>query len=562
MLAETVVDLLNQAAFGDTGLVRILHGRSELTELRYPKIRDRAEQTAAKLVHQYGVKSGDVIVLIMPTEPAFYDLFFGAMLAGAIPCALYPPVRFGFLPEWQMQTAGMIDRVSARYVVCDQRLIGLMRGTTKVPLIAAKALDGNGSASRAVMVVPDPDDTAVIQFSSGTTGAPKPIPISHRNIMFNLAVITGRFPAVEPVVGVSWLPLYHDLGLFGTFMVSLACRSEITLIAPELFLARPRLWLETISERRAHISPAPNFAFGVAAKKITDTSGLDLSSWRMAICAAETIQPETMAKFCTKFGPVGFDPRSLTPGYGLAETTLAVTMNSWHESPRWMHCDAAALSEEGHVVERDAPTEETLSLAGLGRPFPGVEVEIRSDSGKTLEANRLGHVFVQSPGIPRSVTEDWLDTGDLGFVNQGELFLYGRAKDTVIIRGRNFDPALIEACLLGIDGVRSGCVVCFSVEDLDVDSESLVIIAERAVQGQDKGVCAEIRSKIMQRLQLEPAVIELVAPGTLPRTSSGKLSRSRARKLFQESTLKGPRAMGNLRFLARSLVGQLGITTR
>lgn len=584
---------LQAAAAKELGVVRILHGRRQLAVCSYQEICQQAAQVAGYLLG-CGLKPGDRVALIQPTQPEFYGSFFGCIWAGLIPCALYPPLRFGQLSHWQNQTAAMIKAMAAAAVICDPRFVGIVKGATAVPTLSTKDLRGRPCDPWQPV---SPAAPAVIQFSSGTTGQPKPIYLSHANIMFTVNTIMACLPPADYHVGVSWLPLYHDLGLFGTVFLGLVCPGELNLIAPELFLADPRLWLEVISDRRGVISPAPNFAFGLCANKVSEPRGLDLSCWRLAICAAETVQKASIEAFTTAFAGSGFAPEAVTPGYGLAEATLAVTLAPWQEPCKWLTVDRERLLQEQVALPVTAPpprvagTEAAVGgraairIASLGPPVPGVTVRVVADAdtiataaaaaprtrlGLDAEAGanpvttepqplpdgHVGRVLVKSPGIPQAVAEGWLDTGDRGFMYQGELFLWGRAKDTIILRGRNYDPAVIEAQAGKAKGVRPGCVVAFSLAATHGHTEALVVLVEPQGQrqpGEDLG--ALVAFEILESLALE-ATVAVVPRGSLPRTSSGKLSRSQAKTLWQEQGLKAPQRFGGWRFLAKSIRGR------
>ena len=265
-------------------------------------------------------------------------------------------------------------------------------------------------------------------------------------------------------------------------------RSPLTLISPERFVAKPIRWLQALSETQATVSVAPNFAFGLTNNKVTDEqmAELDLSHWKVALCGAEPVHPRTMDTSLTRFAKIGFDQRAITPVYGLAEATLAVTFSDPTCPPRWASFDQETLESDGLARK----TDDGRLLSSLGRPLPGCEVQVRGADGSVLEENRVGQVFAKGSGIMTGYLNDpvqtaavlddkgWLNTGDTGFLHEGELYLCGRTKDPIIMNGRNHDPAIVEQTLTGLDGIRPGCVAAFAEHSDDADTERLVVLAE------------------------------------------------------------------------------------
>jgi acyl-CoA synthetase (AMP-forming)/AMP-acid ligase II len=370
------------------------------------------------------------------------------------------------------------------------------------------------------------DELALIQFSSGTTVDPKPVALTHRNVLANIAAIETVIPPDDAQAGVSWLPLYHDMGLIGCLLLAVNRPGPLTLLAPETFLARPALWLRAIAQKRATISVAPNFAYGLCVKRVRDEEleGVDLSSWRLALNGAEPVAPAVLRRFAERFARCGFDARALMPVYGLSEASLAVTF--------------APAGREARLAERHG-----RELPSVGAPLPGVDVELRE-----------GRIFVRGPSVmkeyfgapqaTRAALEDgWLDTGDLGFLEGGELFVAGRAKDVIVLRGANRSPQEFEEALDGAPGVRAGCAAALGV--VGPEGESLVLLVER-----DGEANAELLSALVtERTGIRPERIVLLEPGTLPRTSSGKLRRAEARRQFEAGTLRPPDKVTLVRML-------------
>jgi acyl-CoA synthetase (AMP-forming)/AMP-acid ligase II len=352
---------------------------------------------------------------------------------------------------------------------------------------------------------------------------------------------------------VSWLPLYHDMGLIGCLLSALYYPGNMVLIPPEVFLGRPALWLRALSRHKAFISPAPNFAYGLCVKRVKDEElqGVDLSSWKHALNGAEPVSLETLRRFSERFERYGFSPSALRPVYGLSEASLAVTFPPGERGPRSLQVDADVLARELRAVEG------SRALVSVGSPVAGVELEIRNELGHEVPERRVGRVFVRGPSVmtgyygdpeatARALGADgWLDTGDLGFVADGELYLTGRAKDLVIIRGANHAPQAFEECLQGVEGVRVGCAVALGFTPEGSEDEALLILAERAGPDvEDAEVEERARAAIVAGTGIRPHTVRMLEPGTLPRTSSGKLRRSEALRRYLSGELKPPKRVG------------------
>ncbi|HEY2028378.1 MAG TPA: AMP-binding protein, partial [Myxococcales bacterium] len=479
----------------------------------------------------------------------------------AVPVPLYPPVRLGRLDEFHDRTARMLSLSGARIVLSDARIsrllgVALSRakpplGLHKLPLLAEPVFEQGA-----------PDELALIQFSSGTTVDPKPVALTHSNVLHNVAAIEHFIPQGDAQGGVSWLPLYHDMGLIGCLLLAVHRPGRLALLGPETFLGKPSLWLRAIARHKATISVAPNFAYGLCLRRVRDEEirGLDLSNWTHAMNGAEPVAPQVLRRFAERFAPYGFNPRSMMPVYGLSEASLAVTFTPPGRGAR----TTVASARE---------------IASVGAPLPGVE--LRVDAGR---------IFVRGPSVMRGyfgndaatkaiLRDGWLDTGDLGFVDQGELFVSGRAKDVIVLRGANHSPQEFEEALDGVAGVRPGCVAAVPLQT--ASGEELAMLVERDASGEndrDRSVendrdrsgerdrtaapdlAERISARIVERTGIKPHAVHLFAPGTLPRTSSGKLRRAEAARQLEEGTLRPPEAVTLLRMakeMARSALASV-----
>ncbi|HEX3126140.1 MAG TPA: fatty acyl-AMP ligase [Thermoanaerobaculia bacterium] len=572
-MADNILDYLEQAGRVDPrgahGGVRFLDRAERDTWFGWGEVRERALAVCGGL-RELGIGRGERVALVFPTGIDFFDAFFGTLLAGAVPVPLYPPVRLGRMGEYQRRTARMLEVTRARLVLTDsrvRRILGEAVAAARPGLGCRTVEEVRARPGEAVRT--DPSDLGLIQFSSGTTVDPKPVALSHRALVAQTEIIRS-FWRDEPGfrhTGVSWLPLYHDMGLIGCILPALALDTAITLLGPELFVARPALWLRAISRWKASVSPAPNFAYGLCLSRVTDEDmeGVDLSGWRHALTGAEAVTPSVARAFCERFARWGFRPEALTPVYGLSEAALAVTFSDLHRPFRSVRVDRDALSREGLVLE----VNDGREIVSVGRPVPGLKLEIRDDEGRVLNAGRVGRVWVSGPSLmdgyldspeatARALQKGWLDTGDLGFLRGGELYLTGRAKDVVILRGRNHAPDDIERAVDGLPGVRIGCVVAASWLPENSDGESLVLFVEtsrQATPGQIEALPRACREAVLGATGLDVDEVVVLEPGTLPRTSSGKLRRREALRLWLAGELAPPDPVTALRLagtMARS----------
>jgi fatty-acyl-CoA synthase len=554
-------EALRAAAAGPGGVTFVDAGEREQT-LAWAAILERARRAAAALVAR-GIRPGDRVALVLRTEPAFLDAFFGALWAGAVPVPLYPPIRLAELARYRTATARMLGAVAARLVVAD-RTLGNLVGEAVADAGPALGLITPDALHDAALAPPRPaaaDELALIQFSSGTTREPRPVALAHRQLVAHLAALTAVVaPPGRRAAGVSWLPLYHDMGLIGCLLGAAYVGGSLVLIPPEVFLARPALWLRAIGRHRATVSPAPSFAYGLCARRVGDDelAGVDLSSWQLALDGAEQVSAAAARRFAARFASVGFDAGALVPVYGLAEATLAVSFAPPGRGVRTLGIDPARAGLGDRV--RAGGHE----VASVGAPVPGVAVAVWDARGRPLPPGQVGRIAVRGAGVmagyfgqPEATAAvlagGWLDTGDLGFVADGELFVCGRARDLVVVRGVNHHPAELESALDGVAGARPGCAVALGVAPPDGDSEELVVVVERRAGADRERLTGAIRAALVAATGLWPHDVVIVEPGTLPRTSSGKLRRGEARRRLLAGELTAPRPPGRLRLALHAL---------
>ncbi len=536
------------------------HGRPDMHP--WKAVVDRARSTAGRLLAT-GVSPGDRVAMVYPTGPAFFDAFFGTLLAGAVPVPLYPPVRLGRLDEYHPRTAKMIEVVGAVVVLTDPSILRLLGPTIEQsrPALGVLLLDDLKGGEPA-HIAARPDQLGLVQFSSGTTGAPKAVALTHRALMAQTyalqALMLQAYPEDEhlPHSGCSWLPLYHDMGLIGCVFPALAHGASLTLIRPEHFIARPATWLRAMSDHQATISVAPNFAYALCTERIQDAEldGVDLSHWRIGLNGAEPVAPSTLTAFVDRFSPWGLRAETLSPVYGLSEAALAVTFSDLKRPFSTRRYDREALSMKGRAL-RD---EDGRAHVSLGRPLPGFEVAIRNSTGEALPDRTLGHIWAKGPSLMRGYLNDpeatqsalhqgWLKTGDLGFFDEGELFVTGRAKDLILLRGRNHEPQVIEEAVQHVEGVRRGCTAAVSTLKEGEATERLMLFIETPRRGRTpdpEALTEQCAKAVREHVGLTVDQIVILSPGTLPRTSSGKIRRAETLARHQRGTLNAPERIG------------------
>lgn len=561
----TLADALGAAARHPSG-VTFVDLREREAFVPWAEVLRRAERAAGALAGM-GVASGDRVAIVLRTGPAFLDAFFGAWLAGAVPVPLYPPVRLGRMDEYAAATGRMLAVAGARVVISAggaRRLLGAAIDRARPPLGCRDAdeLLLGAPARRA----PRPDGLGLVQFSSGSTVDPKPVALTHAALAAQAdALVAATAPGPADVL-VSWLPLYHDMGLIGALLAAMSYPGPLVLIPPEHFLARPALWLRAVARHRGTISAAPSFAYAYAAERVADAElrGHSLASWRLALDGAEPVSADALRRFARRFAPHGLDPGALVPVYGLAEAALAVTFGRPGRPLEGRRVDAVRLASDGIAVPGDR------EVVSVGTPLPGVDVEVRASDGRPAGEGRLGRIHVRGPSLLReylgepsataaALREGWLDTGDLGFVMGGELFVHGREKDVVVVRGANRAPEEFEGALAAVPGIRPGCAVAVGFEPPE-GGESLLVLAERrrgAREGDgDDALAAAAREAVLVRTGIAPHV-RILDPGTLPRTSSGKLRRREALRRYVAGTLVAAPPVTALRLAVLAARSQL-----
>jgi len=563
--AATLADLLSQRAREFPHRVAFVYeeqdGQSQ--QWTYRDLEQRARAVAASLVGRTVV--GDRALLVYPAGLDFIAAYFGCVYAGVLPVpATYPKPRRP-LPRLD----AIVADCTPRLVLTHSSVLGGLCLEQQSPTLAAiawEATDKIASASSGFQPVErEPHDLAFLQYTSGSTSEPRGVMVTHGSLLSNLeAIRTGFEIPLEdqtdsPTKGVFWLPAYHDMGLIGSILVPIYVAGTSYLLAPTTFLRRPQRWLELLSETRASISGAPNFGYELVVQKTTaaERAGLNLEHWKLAFCGAEPIHPKTLDLFATAFAPAGFSPSAFYPCYGLAEVTLLVTGGQGPAKPQVLHVDRRQLGNHQAVsVSREYP--QALPLVSCGSARHGLSFEIVDpESRKVCSAGRVGEIWVRGTSVARGYWNQdelnremfqvqladghenrngtghhFLRTGDLGFQLDGQLYVTGRLKDLIIIRGHNYYPHDIERTVWQAhEAVDLGAA--FSLE---VDEREQLVIVHQIHREHRKAnldeVLRAIRSAIVDYHEIDPHAIVLIRPVSLPITSSGKVQRQRCRDQY------------------------------
>jgi fatty-acyl-CoA synthase len=565
-------------AESDRVTVRLLEDdRSEA--LSYGRLLSEARLAAGGL-SELGIEKGDRVALMLPTGRPFLSTFQGILLAGAVPVPIYPPVRLDRLEDYVKRQSAILRDAGARLLLTvaigrplaerlRPRVPSLARIATPAELIKLDApwpgMQGRGS------------DPALVQYTSGSTGAPKGVLLTHESLLANIRAI-GKGVSLRPVdIGVSWLPLYHDMGLIGTWLFCLVMGIPLTLLSPLAFLARPERWLWALCESRGTLSAAPNFAYELCVRRIPDSAlaGLDLSSWRLALNGAEPVNPGTLDRFSRRFADYGFRPEAMLPVYGLAESSVALCFPPLGRGPRVDRVSRPEFERSGRAEAAPDPDRTALRFVSAGRPLPEHEVRIVDETGHVLPERRVGRLVFRGPssmhgylGQPEAteairLADGFLDSGDLAYLADGEVYVTGRHKDLIIKGGRNLVPQEIEEVASEVRGIRKGCVVALGVADESLGTERLVVVAETRAKGEEaqQALRAAVIQGVVEAVGVPPDIVALVPPRSVPKTSSGKIQRAATRELYLAGRLGQPEG-GRLAAVLPLLVATLRSAAR
>jgi len=518
--------------------------------LTYGELWDDAGRVAAGLV-AHDVSPGEAVVIMLPSGRDYFASFFGVLRAGCVPVPVYPPGRPREIEDHIRRHAKIAGNARARIMitVAEARPFSRILAAQVENLVGIVTVDELKQAPRPnVWPEAKPDHVAFIQYTSGSTGDPKGVVLTHANLVANINAMATMLDVQDDDVFVSWLPLYHDMGLIGAWLGSLVHGIPLVLMSPLAFLARPRRWLDAITRYRGTISGAPNFAYEACATRIPDNelAGLDLSSWRVAFNGAEPVSPATIDAFSQRFAPFGFDAKAMMPVYGLAENSVGLAFPPIGRGPRIDWIDRDTFLKSGRAVPAEANAATSKAVPACGLPIVGHEIRIVDDRGGELPDRREGNIQFKGPsatsGYLRNpeanaqlLAGEWRNSGDLGYTVAGEVHVTGRRKDIIIRAGRNIFPAELETAIGALDGISQGAVAVFGSPDPTNGTERLVVLAESRRAGTDAEAKLQrtISDLAIGLIGLPPDVIRLVPPRTVPKTSSGKIRRQAARSVFE-----------------------------
>ena len=576
--ATTVVAALEGAAeIVDRGFV-FVGRRGRETRYSFAEVAEQAKRRGRQLAAR-GLSKGDRLGIIVPDNEEFVLTFLGAITAGIVPVPMYPPLALGELDAYHRLASGVLTKSGARVLVTSEEVSAvlwpLLDSCREVEDLVTVEVLRDAPESSAPLPAIEPDDVCFVQFTSGSTASPKGVVVTHESLIANAHAIMFDGLGCQPETdrAVSWLPLYHDMGLIGFVVSPLYARMPTVFLSTLAFVKRPRRWMEAVDKYDGTITFAPNFAFALASRRASQIdAGLDLSKLRVLGCGAEPINAAVLRRFVDAYGPLGLNPNAVMPCYGMAEATLAMSFEGLDEPFVTIRIDRDAYE----IDSRAQPLQgegEGLELVARGRTFPKHELGIWSPDGRLLPQGRVGEVSFRGPSVTAGYYEDeaataeafrdgWLFTGDLGFLLDGRLYLSGRKKDLIILSGRNHHPQAIEWEVEQVPGVRKGNVVAFA--DQGEQTERLVVAAETK-QEDHEPLIAAIRQRLNDAFALYADEIVLVPAGALPKTSSGKLQRGKARQQHRSGRLgaegdrtKGKAARGWVlaRHLGRSLLAR------
>ncbi len=537
--------------------------------ISYGRLYKRSQEVAAGLIAA-GLKPGETVAIMLPTCADFFYTFFGVALAGGIAVPIYPPARPKQIEEYVQRQLAILRNAEVKFlisfdqakIVADVMRLGL---PSLIDVVTADELTGRGRGFHGAW--PETSEIFFIQYTSGSTGNPKGVTLTHSNVLANVRGIGEAVQATPHDVVVSWLPLYHDMGLIGSWLFSVYHAYPITVMSPLDFLSRPERWLWAMSDSGGTLCPAPNFSFDLCTAKISDAAleGVDLSPWRIAINAGEPVLAHTLEAFAERFAPCGFRPEAYVPCYGLAESSVALTFPAINRLPVIDVIDRTAFERDGIAAPAAPDAERTLRFVANGQALRLHEIKVVDDAGDLVAERVRGRILFRGPSrtagyyrnaeASRAVidADGWMDSGDLGYQAGGELYVTGRLKDVIIKSGHNIIPQDVEAAAAEVEGVRKGCVAAFGSVDVQAGTERLIVVAETRVadEAERSRITHDITENVAAKVGMPPDVVQLAPPHAVPKTSSGKIRRNETRQLYETGQIANRQSDAPWRQLSR-----------
>lgn len=578
--AETLTEVLEWHLLNhpDRTHIRLYDPDSEGTTISFRQLKMGAMRVAAGL-QKLDLRPQEPVVLMLPTCEDYFYCFFGVLYAGGIPCPIYPPGRISQIEDHLNRHVSIVQNAGAGIMLTQVEALpfaGLLLSRVRSlrHLVTAAAVQADCD-------LPDlpklhAEDIAFLQYTSGSTGTPKGVVLTHANLLANVRAMGEVVKANSSDVFVSWLPLYHDMGLIGAWFGSLYHAAQLVIMSPLSFIARPQRWLEAIHRFRGTLSASPNFGYEHCVRLIDDETRqqLDLSSWRCAFNGAEPVSPQTLSAFCERFAGCGFNPEAMMPVYGLAESTVGLAFPALQRGPKVNLIERECFTRTGWAEPCSAEKNGVIEVVACGRALPQHQLRVVDDRDRELPDRQEGRIQFQGPsstsGYYRNPEQtavlfhgDWLETGDLGYISEGELYVTGRQKDLIILAGRNIHPAELEAAIGNMEGIRKGGVVVFGSRSPERGTERLVVMAETRQKDDTRRaeLSAEINRRAVDLLGQPVDEVLLVIPNRVLKTSSGKVRRSACKALYEGGNLSRmpeSRWLQWLRIGREELAGRVG----
>jgi len=554
--AQTLVDVVDWHVrrHPDRPHVRFYRDEGEGDVLTYRQLSEGAEALAAGLQRR-GLRPGEPVVIMLATGPDYFFSFLGILMAGGIPVPIYPPARKSQIEDHLRRHGAILRNCGAAIMIIipeAKRFAQVLKSQTEHLKDLLTVTELSSASDAYVKPILGGRDIAFLQYTSGSTGNPKGVVLTHANLLANIRAV-GEVVEISPAdVVVSWLPLYHDMGLIGAWMCSLYYAAPLVLMSPLSFISRPERWLRAIHRYRGTISAAPNFAYELCLKRLKDEDlqGLDLSSLRVACNGAEAVSPVTVERFCEALAKYGFRREALLPVYGMAECAVGLSFPPLDRGPLIDMIRREPFLSDGKAVPADPSDSKALRFVACGRPLPGHEVRIVDAAGRELPERREGRLqfrgpsttsgYFRNPGDTERLFEnDWLNSGDMAYIAGGDICITGRTKDIIIRAGRNIYPQELEEVVGGIPGIRKGGVAVFGCTEPVSGTERLVVLAETREEDPEKSdaLRSEINALAMDITGTPADDVVLVPPGTILKTSSGKIRRTANRELYERDQI-------------------------
>ncbi|OEU55353.1 MAG: acyl-phosphate glycerol 3-phosphate acyltransferase [Desulfobulbaceae bacterium S3730MH12] len=574
--ADTLLAVLESHVQSHPNRIHIILERhnEDITQLTYQDLKEGALKLAAGL-QCHNIEPGDTVAIMLPTGQDYFFSFFAVLLVGGIPVPLYPPARPTQIEEHLKRHRGILRNARAKILITMPEVKAIAR-LLKAQVETLELVDTVdaffGQAGVFTPILVHANDVAFIQYTSGSTGDPKGVVLTHANLLANIRAMGKAIDATAADVFVSWLPLYHDMGLIGAWLGSLYYGFRLVIMQPLSFLARPERWLWAIHNYHGTISASPNFGYEFCYRRLDDEvlKGLDLSSWRLAFNGAEPVSPETIINFEKRFVPYGFRPEATSPVYGLAESAVGLAFPPLGRGPFIDRVKRGPLIESGQAVVATEDDITALRFVACGRPLIGHQIRIVDESGRELPDRHQGELQFKGPSVTsgyfrnpeknRSLFRgEWLGSGDLAYIAEGDIFITSRIKDIIIRGGRNVYPHELEEAVGNIPGIRKGCIAVFASQDQNSGTERLIVLAES--REKDTEIKEKLHQQIINRavdlLGMPPDEVLIAPPGTVLKTSSGKIRRAASRELYEKGEVgKAKRALW-LQLVRLSLAGIL-----